>query len=67
MPVSSTRPRARFNGSSVEAEIVPEPSAGEREALLTALAELDELLALPAAYRSPWRLAGLAGDDEDDR
>jgi hypothetical protein len=51
----------------VEAEIVPEPSAGEREALLGALAQLDELVELPAAYRSPWRLAGLAGDDEDDR
>jgi hypothetical protein len=61
---SSTRLQARFNGSPVEAEIVPEPSADEREALLAALAELD---GLPAAYRSPWWLAGLAGDDEDDR
>jgi len=51
----------------VEAEIVPEPSDCEREAVLTALAEPDALLELPAPYRSPWRLAGLAGDDEDDR
>jgi hypothetical protein len=50
----------------VEAEIVPEPSGDEREALLAALAEVDALLEPPAAYRSPWRLAGLPGDDEDD-
>lgn len=51
----------------MEAEIVPEPSPVEREALLAALAELDEVVELPVAYLSPWRLAGLAGDDEDDR
>lgn len=50
----------------VDAEIVPDPSADEREALLAALAEVDELLEPPAAYRSPWRLAGLPGDDEDE-
>ncbi|MEX0674028.1 MAG: hypothetical protein WD981_04975 [Gaiellaceae bacterium] len=50
----------------MDAEIVPEPSDDEREALLAALAAGDELLARPPAYRSPWRLAGLPGDEEDD-
>ena len=50
----------------MEAEIVPEPSLDERQALLAALAAVDDLLEPAAAYRSPWRLAGLAGDDEDD-
>jgi hypothetical protein len=51
----------------VEAEIVPEPSREEREALLAALDAIDGVPQPPAAYRSPWRLAGLPGDDEDDR
>jgi hypothetical protein len=50
----------------MDAEIVPEPSLDERQALLAALAAVDDLLEPPAAYRSPWRLAGLPGDDEDE-
>jgi hypothetical protein len=50
----------------VDAEILPEPPGDEREALLAALAEVDERLEPPPAYRSPWRLAGLPGDDEDE-
>jgi hypothetical protein len=50
----------------MDAEIVPDPPGDEREALLAALAALDRLLEPPAAYRSPWRLAGLAADDEDE-
>lgn len=50
----------------MDAEIVPDPSADEREALLAALAEVDASLEPPAAYRSPWRLAGLPGDDDDE-
>lgn len=50
----------------MEAEIVPEPADDEREALLAALAEVEASLEPPAAYRSPWRLAGLPGDEEDD-
>ena len=50
----------------MDAEIVPEPSGDERKALLAALAEVDDLLEPPAAYRSPWRLAGLPDDDADD-
>ena len=44
----------------VRVEIVPEPSDGEREALLRLLADLeDDRRDGPAVYRSPWRLAGL--------
>lgn len=50
----------------MDAEIVPEPSGDEREALMAALAEVEASLEEPPAYRSPWRLAGLPGDDEDD-
>jgi hypothetical protein len=63
---SSTRAPARFNGSPVDAEISPEPSGDEREALLAALGAVDDRLGPAAAYQSPWRLAGLPGDDEDD-
>ncbi|MBD0339084.1 MAG: hypothetical protein ICV67_07345 [Thermoleophilia bacterium] len=48
----------------MEAEIVPEPSEAEREALLAALAELDGALDRPPAYASPWRRAGLADEEE---
>lgn len=48
----------------MEPEIVPEPSEAERQAVLAALAELDGALDAPPAYRSPWRLAGLADADD---
>ena len=57
----------------MDVEIVPEPTREEREALLAGLerllaADKDER-ALPFAYRSAWRRAGLleaAGAVEDD-
>ena len=48
------------------AEIRPEPTHEEREALLAALAELDAVSGPPAAYLSPWRIAGLADAAADD-
>lgn len=47
----------------VQAEIVPEPAAEERDAILAALDAPDA----PAreAYRSPWRRDGLPGDDDE--
>ena len=51
---------------SPQIRIFPEPSAEEREALLTALAGLGEGEQPPPAYRSAWRLAGLPADAEDD-
>lgn len=50
----------------MEAEIRPEPTAEEGEALLKAIAELDELQKPPAVYRNPWRLSGLANGDDDE-
>lgn len=50
----------------MEAEIRPEPTPEEREALLAALGELDAVSRSPAAYRSPWRIAGLADEAEQD-
>ena len=50
----------------MEAEIVPEPSESEREALLAALAELDGALGPPPAYASPWRRAGLPAEEDPE-
>ena len=52
----------RFN-PAVDVEIAPEPEPEEREALLAAL-ESDGALDEPAEYRSEWRRAALAGDDD---
>jgi hypothetical protein len=45
---------------------VPEPGPREGEALLRALAKLDEAAREPAAYRSPWRRAALEPSEEGD-
>jgi hypothetical protein len=50
----------------VAIEIVPEPEPDEREALLRALAELDDVAAEPAAYRSPWRRAALEPPEDGE-
>jgi hypothetical protein len=44
----------------VELEIQPEPEPADREAITIALERLLDREALPAAYTSPWRLAGIA-------
>lgn len=53
-------------GGPVDAEIVPEPADEEREALLAALADVCDPFEPIPAYRSPWRLAGLPGEDEGE-
>ena len=45
---------------------MPEPEPRERDALLRALAELDDATPEPAAYRSPWRRAALEPSEEGD-
>jgi len=49
----------------VEIEIVPDPDAAERQALLHALEALEREPEHPPVYRSLWRRAALeAGEDE---
>jgi hypothetical protein len=49
--------------TSVAVEISPEPTAAERDAVLAAVADADEL---PPALTSAWRAAGLACEDDYD-
>jgi hypothetical protein len=50
----------------VDVVIEPEPSPEEREAIELALGRLLEDEAVPPAYRSAWRRAGIAENVEAD-
>jgi hypothetical protein len=51
----------------VEAHIKPDPSAEERAAILAAVERLTAGDALPPAYRSAWRAAGVRENlDEEE-
>ena len=61
---ASARGGAAFNLAAVELQIEPEPEPAEREAIEGAIAQLLESTALPAAYLSGWRRAGIAENVE---
>jgi hypothetical protein len=50
----------------VERDIRPEPTDLERAAIDRALEQVDSGDRIPAAYRSPWRLAGLVEVTQQD-
>jgi hypothetical protein len=50
--------------TAVDAEIDPEPTVAERDAVLAALADAPD--ALPAPLASRWRAAGLVFEDDYD-
>jgi hypothetical protein len=49
----------------VDAEIRPEPTGGERDAILRALGEQLARDPLPPAYRSAWREQGIRENTDD--
>jgi hypothetical protein len=52
--------------AGVELQIEPEPDPAERQAIETAIAQMLENPALPAAYLSGWRRVGIAENVEPE-
>jgi hypothetical protein len=63
---ASARGEGAFNLARVELQIEPEPTPVERAAIETAIARLLETSAVPAAYLSGWRRAGIAENVEPE-